>query len=34
MKKWFTDMSAEGLHLVRPGYFRYQFEQDPGIRYI
>ncbi|MFD0674807.1 DUF2812 domain-containing protein [Cohnella sp. GCM10027633] len=32
-EKWLSDLSAQGLHLTKPGVFRYRFEQDSSVRY-
>ncbi|GFN32175.1 DUF2812 domain-containing protein [Paenibacillus xylaniclasticus] len=31
---WLTELSAQGLHLVRPGLFRNRFETDVNQRYV
>ncbi|WP_284646176.1 DUF2812 domain-containing protein [Paenibacillus silviterrae] len=30
---WLTGLSAQGLHLNRPGVIRYRFDYDPSVRY-
>lgn len=32
-EKWLSDLSAQGLHLTKPGVNRYRFERDPSKRY-
>lgn len=31
---WLNDMSAEGLHLIKYRFFRYDFEEDPNRSYV
>ncbi|PWW00920.1 uncharacterized protein DUF2812 [Paenibacillus cellulosilyticus] len=33
-EEWLTSLSAQGQHLVKPGTFRYRFEQDASVRYV
>lgn len=32
-EKWLSDLSAQGLHLTKPGLIRHRFEKDPSVRY-
>lgn len=31
---WLTSLSAQGIHLAKPGVFRYRFEKDHTARYV
>ncbi|MDU0200518.1 DUF2812 domain-containing protein [Paenibacillus sp. GCM10012304] len=33
-ESWFTSLSAQGLHLVKPGVFRNRFEKNSAVRYV
>ncbi|WP_127534339.1 DUF2812 domain-containing protein [Paenibacillus kobensis] len=33
-EQWMTDLSAQGLHLVKPGIVRSRFEKDTDRRYV
>lgn len=33
-EQWLTALSAQGLHLVKPGIARHRFERDPAKRYV
>jgi hypothetical protein len=33
-ESWLTDLSTQGLHLVKPGVFRNRFEKDSTVRYV
>lgn len=33
-ESWLTGLSAQGLHLVKPGVFRNEFEKNSAVRYV
>ncbi|NOV02183.1 DUF2812 domain-containing protein [Paenibacillus planticolens] len=33
-ESWLTGLSAQGLHLNKPGIFRNRFEKDPSVRFV
>ncbi len=32
-EKWLSDLSAQGSHFTKQGFFRLRFEKDPSARY-